>query len=131
MIYLNVSPQVASYNFLKRYINVIFYDILKEIVYTKKLINSNIDSFLKINYNISLNQFISILSNNVKVTKTKNLSIIFIEDNVKIGNHRLKDIISLVNYGNRTIKGYLLINDAMSYLKRNLYYLPFYYKPIY
>ena len=88
MLYLNVSPQVASYNFLKRYINVIFYDILKEIVYTKKLINSTIDSFLKINYNISLNQFISILSNNVKVTKTKNLSIIFIEDNVKIGNHR-------------------------------------------
>ena len=51
----------------------------------------------------------------------------FIEDNIKIKDYRLKEILSLIEYGNREVKGIRLLSRVFDYLKRNLYYIHMYY----
>lgn len=125
MYYLEVSKKIASYDFLKNNIKSVFKIPLNN--YLNTLYIKNINDYLKKNYNLTLNDIYKLILKNLYISEQKDKNIIFIEDNIKIKDYRLKEILSLIEYGNREVKGIRLLSRVFDYLKRNLYYIHMYY----
>lgn len=125
MYYLEVSKKIASYDFLQNNIKSVFKIPLNN--YLNTLYIKNINDYLKKNYNLTLNDIYKLILKNLYISEQKDKNIIFIEDNIKIKDYRLKEILSLIEYGNREVKGIRLLSRVFDYLKRNLYYIHMYY----
>lgn len=126
MFYLEVPKKLSSYEFLKYNIKDIFKVTLNNYINTKntKAINNYIEKTYKTNLNFILNLIIK----NIFVSENKNSNIIFIRDNIKVNNNfYLKELLSLLEFGNREVRGLGILTETFNYLKRNLYYFHLYY----
>ena len=120
MIYLKISKNITSYEFLKKHTKSIFSEILNHFIKEKRFELNNFDNYFKDNYNLSLYQFFDKLENSINIQETKNKNIILINGNEKIKDTRLEELISIIDYGNTKIKGCGLIREVVNYLKENL-----------
>lgn len=81
---------------LKRYLylNSVYVDI-----------PDNFKNYLKLNYNITLNQILIAIRNNTRVLQVDENSVQIIVINTDLNNTSLQSLMQLVEYGNREIQG--------------------------
>lgn len=115
-IYINDSvSEYFVYNYLPRMITLLCVERLK------KVDSKAIDNYLStINEELTAQKLISLLKNNLKISKVGNKYIITI-DNSKIEyNYNFASLIRLLDYGNTSVKGLNVVNKVFKFVQNNL-----------
>lgn len=83
-------------------------------------ITHNLDTYLKNSYGLSIVEVLNQLNTCLRVGEVANEYIIEIDQNKRLGEHNLYMLFRLINYGNASIKGTNIIDDAIKYVSRRL-----------
>lgn len=113
-----ISSSYGEY-FIKNKLPLVFAKLLNERLHKKNI--QNIFTYITDNYKISKETLISNILKSIKVSKyDKTKYILYFDNNIYIDDVNLENLVSLITYGNREIRGSNVILDAMTYLKKNL-----------
>ena len=91
--------------------------------FTKDNINSLKCKSLNDEFNIDTKDIVLFAMSNLEISSTPDIYLIRINRNIKYKNMNLGKLINLITYGNRSAKGYNIIEDMFEFTKKSLPYI--------
>lgn len=124
MLQILLNKKSFSINFLK-FIKKLFkrnlIDSIKDIKYNR------LKDYVSGQYKISLEEILNRIGDCLSFSESKDDFIIYLDENQKINNIKISELVSLIDYGNIKVKGTLLIRDSFNYFHNNMFILYSYY----
>lgn len=101
-------------------------NIVPKFLKTQYLKNVNIKHFINIDkeFEIDSNKICLTALNNLSVNQVENyMYIISVNKNIKVNNESIMTYINEITYGNRSVKGYPILNDIFKFTSEHIKYL--------